>query len=148
MSTLSKGEEKNLLPNAVRLEILGGGQLCGFNEPTPTRNTKTHLRSLSVSALPLGDGKVASHQCLSVIPQRECVRFTLIDTLRYLKYNYKIYCHISFSFDCEAKEKETRRQRKRKARVSGRRRLDAKMAKPLSASTEDLQNANEQETRD
>ena len=63
-----------MLPNAVRLEILGGGQLCGFNEPTPTRNTKTHLRSLSVSALPLGDGKVATHQCLSVIPQRfRCV---------------------------------------------------------------------------
>ena len=58
---LSRGEERNLLPNAVRLEISGGGQLCGSNELTPTRNTITHFSSLSVSALPLGEGNHSPH---------------------------------------------------------------------------------------
>ena len=29
---LSKGEERNLLPKEVRLEISGGGQLCAFHQ--------------------------------------------------------------------------------------------------------------------
>ena len=56
---LSKGEERNLLPNAVRLEISGGGQLCGSNEPTPTRISK-FASSLRNSALPLGEGQTKS----------------------------------------------------------------------------------------
>ena len=70
---LSKGEERNLLPNAVRLEISGGGWtspllhswgalkkygarlMCGSNEPTPTRISK-FAGSLRNSALPLGEG--------------------------------------------------------------------------------------------
>ena len=70
---LSRGEERNLLPNAVRLEISGGGWtspllhswgslkkygarlMCGSNEPTPTRISK-FAGSLRNSALPLGEG--------------------------------------------------------------------------------------------
>ena len=54
---LSKGEEKNLLANEMSLQILGGGQLCGANELTPTRISK-FASSLRNSALPLGEGIV------------------------------------------------------------------------------------------
>ena len=52
---LSRGEEKNLLANEMSLQILGGGQLCGSNEPTPSRISK-FAGSLRNSALPLGEG--------------------------------------------------------------------------------------------
>ena len=63
---LSKGEERNLLPNAVRLEISGGGQLCGSNEPTPTRISK-FASSLRNSALPLGEGNRAAFTLAEVL---------------------------------------------------------------------------------
>ena len=56
---LSKGEEKNLLANEMSLQILGGGQLCGSNEPTPSRISK-FASSLRNSALPLGEGQTKS----------------------------------------------------------------------------------------
>ena len=74
---LSKGEERNLLPNAVRLKISGGGWtspllyswgslkkygarlMCASNEPTPTRISK-FASSLRNSALPLGEGQTKS----------------------------------------------------------------------------------------
>ena len=74
---LSRGEERNLLPNAVRLEISGGGWtspllhswgslkkygarlMCASNEPTPTRISK-FASSLRNSALPLGEGQTKS----------------------------------------------------------------------------------------
>ena len=56
---LSRGEEKNLLANEMSLQILGGGQLCGSNEPTPSRISK-FASSLRNSALPLGEGQTKS----------------------------------------------------------------------------------------
>ena len=56
---LSKGEDKNLLANEMSLQILGGGQLCGSNELTPTRISK-FAGSLRNSALPLGEGQTKS----------------------------------------------------------------------------------------
>ena len=74
---LSRGEERNLLPNAVRLKISGGGWtspllyswgslkkygarlMCASNEPTPTRISK-FAGSLRNSALPLGEGQTKS----------------------------------------------------------------------------------------
>ena len=74
---LSRGEERNLLPNAVRLKISGGGWtspllyswgslkkygarlMCASNEPTPTRISK-FASSLRNSALPLGEGQTKS----------------------------------------------------------------------------------------
>ena len=56
---LSRGEEKNLLANEMSLQILGGGQLCGSNELTPTRISK-FAGSLRNSALPLGEGQTKS----------------------------------------------------------------------------------------
>ena len=75
---LSRGEERNLLPNAVRLEISGGGWtspllhswgalkkygarlMCASNELTPTRISK-FASSLRNSALPLGEGNHSPH---------------------------------------------------------------------------------------
>ena len=75
---LSKGEERNLLPNIVRLEISGGGWtspllhsweplkkygarlMCASNEPTPSRISK-FAGSLRNSALPLGEGNHSPH---------------------------------------------------------------------------------------
>ena len=56
---LSRGEDKNLLANEMSLQILGGGQLCGSNELTPTRISK-FASSLRNSALPLGEGQTKS----------------------------------------------------------------------------------------
>ena len=74
---LSRGEERNLLPNAVRLKISGGGWtspllyswgslkkygarlMCASNELTPTRISK-FASSLRNSALPLGEGQTKS----------------------------------------------------------------------------------------
>ena len=96
---LSRGEEKNLLANEMSLQILGGGQLCGSNELTPTRISK-FAGSLRNSALPLGEGQTKSgerspllhtghprksNMPFYVIPQRERMRQAGIVTLRDLK---------------------------------------------------------------
>ena len=96
---LSKGEDKNLLANEMSLQILGGGQLCGSNELTPTRISK-FAGSLRNSALPLGEGQTKSgerspllhtghprksNMPFYVIPQRERMRQAGIVTLRDLK---------------------------------------------------------------
>ena len=96
---LSRGEEKNLLANEMSLQILGGGQLCGSNEPTPSRISK-FASSLRNSALPLGEGQTKSgerspllhtghprksNMPFYVIPQRERMRQAGIVTLRDLK---------------------------------------------------------------
>ena len=83
---LSKGEEKNLLANEMSLQILGGGQLCTFHQsrytPSPLGLCRTKTFRWIVSArgkvargrMRGHKGTVASHQCLSVIPQRfRCV---------------------------------------------------------------------------
>ena len=86
-----------MLPNTVRLEILGGGQLCASNilyripSPLGLCRTKTFrwivfVRGKVAEGRMRGHkGTVASLQSLYVIPQRACVHKAGIVTLRDLK---------------------------------------------------------------
>ena len=66
---LSKGEERNLLPNAVRLKISGGGQMCVSDELTPpeTLNSRSFVKCFRPSPSERGRHRPLLH---TVHPQK------------------------------------------------------------------------------